>query len=99
MTPGPWTVHKGGGGHRRSHVIVRGDQIVAWMEGLNNNDCGLDLDDNARLIAAAPDMLSALVDLVYSADRRWRRGDTALVRSITNARAVIAKATNGDTKS
>jgi hypothetical protein len=96
MTPGPWTVHKGGGGHRRSHVIVRGDQIVAWMEGLNNNDCGLDLDDNAALIAAAPELLVALLKTTEQLEMATGGAGRGNREALSAARAAIAKATGGE---
>lgn len=81
-TPGPWTAEKNGG---------KG----AWIKGANGEwsamACGTDdenADANARLIAAAPDLLEALkvmIDItvgdIYSLDP-----------AITAARKAIAKA-------
>ena len=51
-------------------------------------------DSNARLIAAAPDLLAALEAMVSIAQTRWRPlpADSHEKKSIAAARAAIAKA-------
>lgn len=45
---------------------------------------------NARLIAAAPDLLDALLSLLHSADDH-----SAYMSAVKDARAAVAKATGG----
>ena len=57
-------------------------------------------DDAARLIAAAPDLLDALMEIVAEwdtrhADEDHRTGYTLDTGGIAQARAVIARATGG----
>lgn len=61
-TPGPWTIDTNMRGLHNVPVIgVRsGDEAVA--------NCGTSGDANARLIAAAPDLLAALQALVQRLD-------------------------------
>lgn len=77
-TPGPW--HAANGCQIRSAK----DQIAkAWM--MRNGE-GL---ANARLIAAAPELLEALAEIVSAADGAgWDQLDP----SFSKARAAIAKA-------
>lgn len=100
-TPGPWTVGDKNG--YRANSVLAGDNAVADVYGLplhqhigKFTECeGL---ANARLIAAAPDLLEALTALVTFNDAplndRRPEGYGALLAS---ARAAIAKAT-GETK-
>ena len=62
FTPGPWIVE---GKHGNRHWITVDNNIVA--EVLNNPSVNIDEESeaNARLIAAAPELLEALV-LAYS---------------------------------
>ena len=76
-TPGPWTVDA----HR--NVMAAGGLVA--FPGIA---AGFDQDANARLIAAAPDLLSALLNL---ADHCSRLRDPA--KEVHEARAAIAKAT------
>jgi hypothetical protein len=51
-TPGPWRSHGAGGEiHGNSRVVA----TMCWCSGMHDED-----EANARLIAAAPDMLAAL---------------------------------------
>ena len=78
-TPGPWHVANG--------VQIRGEreQIAkVWMMR------GGEGNANARLIAAAPELLEALAEVVNAADgESWSQ----LGPSLSKARAAIAKAT------
>lgn len=93
-TPGPWTIDS-----RATTAIQAGDKHIAMVNfsflGRPERDVyGEEHDANARLIAAAPDMLAALENLVakYNAMQ-----DGNISAQLTNgdffaARAVIAKA-------
>jgi hypothetical protein len=65
-TPGPWEMYPI---DKYGHYEVRrkGDSECHWITSLiNGNDAVPDLEtakDNARLIAAAPDMLEALISV------------------------------------
>lgn len=89
-TPGPWTIHK------RSATSVVGSKgfVVAACGGCSTNavnpdDLHAELTANARLIAAAPDLLEALEELMqlciedgWTAEGHWN----------AKARAAILKA-------
>ncbi len=56
-TPGPWRTHLV---DSTSVVDATGDE-VAWMQGAYKTDSDVErMEANARLIAAAPDLLEAL---------------------------------------
>ena len=90
-TPGPWAYIVPDG------YVVRHPQIYSdfgpvanatWL-GENKLD---QLNSNARLIAAAPDLLEALEEIVSAADGDgWNQLDG----NLRKARAAIAKATGG----
>lgn len=82
-TPGPWThAHDGHGAFSIETDNCDGLQI-----------CYVRNRDNARLIAAAPELLEALDKLASGyLGANW---DTGLQDRIRNARAAIAKATGG----
>lgn len=80
-TPGPWSASRIGNPYDQHMVYVEqtGRNIVTSCEG----------EANASLIAAAPELLSALVDICDSFEpdcSNWQ---------VKNARAAIAKATGG----
>lgn len=89
-TPGPWRVF-GGTDDDRGHVMTSDGYAVA--------DCCLDYSsiptreqlENARLIAAAPDLLAALKEIAEWTERYTTPGHPIS----TVARAAIAKATGG----
>lgn len=96
-TPGPWLAEVSAA-------------KVAWIQGSNGEWAALACGEtdasaaaNARLIAAAPDMLEALTALVER-DARVDGGTLLLpignhgtaVAVLNRARAAIAKATGGD---
>jgi hypothetical protein len=54
-TPGPWRSHGAGGEiHGNSRIVA----TMCWCSGMHDED-----EANARLIAAAPDMLAALYNV------------------------------------
>lgn len=78
-TPGPWTITRG---HN-----IKGADGTHVAQILDNDN--VMLDDNARLIASAPDLLAALEFLLKTATQGYGiKGDSA----IDAAREAIAKA-------
>ena len=81
-TPGPWTVV----------AIDWAETGNARFEIKGIRRTGM---ADARLIAAAPELLEALKEIIAAADGDgWNQLDA----SFATARAAIAKATNGDSK-
>ena len=98
-TPGPWQIHRANSSRRGYDVeTANGRRLVAF--NLSN-------EANARLIAAAPELLAALTDLIALAEEGLRnresdandgvRGAQAAYetgcKEIAAADAAIAKAT------
>ncbi len=87
-TPGPWSATEASG-----HVVDAGGAPVAVTAGLANGPWATEYRANARLIAAAPDLLEALIAITNQLERI---GDTREHKDgafIRDARAAIAKAT------
>jgi hypothetical protein len=64
-TPGPWTSTECGGSFQRPFIVQAGDKLVAGLEGDQLKPGAASIGEaraNASLIAAAPDLLAALVD-------------------------------------
>lgn len=108
-TPGPWALesvqtsvgscHKIGpfpsaGVRKQVHACVYADQLRLGLD--DESPIAVELLANARLIAAAPELLAVarLVDDV--ADRVDHEPDSALGQLVDAARAAIAKATGGE---
>lgn len=94
FTKGPWFVHV-----ERDYNLGRTSSVYictgeGWPEGqiarANTMDGLNEREANARLIAAAPELLEALEKMVRDADRNERPGGGSTVPAI--ARAAIAKA-------
>jgi hypothetical protein len=93
-TPGPWEV---GGAFSNKTYVVAGEGCIARCD---DGEEGYDHLANARLIAAAPDLLEALKALLVMCHSpepvkldealTWRENDE---RAEAMARAAIAKAT------
>ena len=90
-TPGPWA-YIVPDGHVVRHPQIYSDfgpvANATWL-GENKLD---QLNANARLIAAAPELLEALEEIVSAADGD---GWSQLDADLRKARAAIAKATGG----
>lgn len=102
-TPGPWVdakaTDKTGGS-----IVMRGDEWIAVAQDFNQWDRDAERQANARLIAAAPDLLAALQKLADYAEAEARGGDEAVpqhlrcinsgmvAQAVSEARAAIAKA-------
>lgn len=102
-TQGPWTIHKQNAYHI-SYVVRGGEKENQIAQCFNWQDKGFDANSeaNAHLIAAAPDLLDALKDMLSG----WRyiRQDSAHQciygvgwdRAQSAAEAAIAKAEGRD---
>lgn len=90
-TPGPWAVSLTCSRGTPASVIAPKNEngFTPWVCHMQaaNIDTG---NANARLIAAAPELLEALSALVINCD-----AGSATVGALTDARAAIAKATGG----
>lgn len=94
-TPGPWRYDDG-------EIVAPGQAVVARVYDADDFPCAdpetveewdraaVEFRGNAALIAAAPDLLEALLAIVERFDRQV--GSSALWRQ---ARAALAKATGG----
>jgi len=86
-TPGPWE-------HDNTWNIIygpKGEEVAAIHSAGSSRRCDKPIAQaNAQLISLAPEMLSALIDLVSPYDGNIDGAPTA----IKNARAIIAKATS-----
>lgn len=93
QTPGPWIAHKYPTKRGYGFVIQseehRGISIASLSPGISTDRIEPIAEANARLIAAAPDLLAALEELLES-----QRGDWPLrqAEAKQQARAAIAKA-------
>jgi hypothetical protein len=94
-TPAPWTVD-GTTAAENLDVISKGGRVAM----LDCDDIDADtLEANARLIAAAPDLLEALQDaefLLRKAGQLAGAMQDSFNRSAADARAAIQKATGGE---
>lgn len=80
-TPGPWMVAGQGDGNKQLPISADGKIIAAVRDQGSFSD--------ARLIAAAPDLLEALKTLVWQAENH---NQTVFGMALEDARAAIAKA-------
>jgi len=63
-TPGPWAVQLVSGSYRRAALVMAGNKLVASCMGDQLDPTGTSIGEaaaNAHLIAAAPDLLDALI--------------------------------------
>lgn len=81
-TPGPWRTEGGCLSHRVEIWTNTGWQVGTWDDETHN------ICSNARLIAAAPDLLAACEALVDACDN----GSRSAIECAEIARAAIAKA-------
>ena len=89
-TPGPWNVTK-------LYVRKQDGGLVASINDLwqKQKTPKAEMDANARLIAAAPELLAALEELLWAASRTSLETDGDYSNAFTAARAAIAKTTKG----
>ena len=92
-TPGPWTSGRPiPADDTVSRIVRAGADHIAVVMDLEG--AAQEAVDNARLIAAAPDLLEALRAMVYYFGPH-PDVDNGLEETLTNARAAIARATGG----
>ena len=95
-TPGPWEVSQYCEGGAGAQLGVKGyDRPVYWNYRIYRNETDVEAKANARLIAAAPDLLSALTDLVCCPvfTGKCFESDPETHKAWTLAREAINKAT------
>ena len=102
-TPGPWLrLHEDKLQSQTKAIVTENasmggvGEVIAW----SNNYCGRASEANARLIAAAPDLLSALQNIatiagVCAITFPNSPGNGDFQNIVRDARAAIAKATGG----
>ena len=96
-TPGPWHVGIGNGDGSIFPEVGRtrledGGTTLYPIAQVNRGWNAVEDDANARLIAAAPDLLAALRNVIAS----YRANDPdSMANAINDAEAAIAKATGG----
>ena len=91
-TPGPWTVYRGVQ-HQGEFIIFKGITDIA-VTRFADGDCNA----NARLIAAAPELLALLAEAVARVEDLINGHESAvedLAAWSDDARAAIIKATGG----
>ncbi len=87
-TPGPWQSDAAGESHEWVVLSSENQSICACMNGVGGKDR---VQANARLIAAAPELLEALED-VLKITMFHSNPESELERRKSKARAAIAKA-------
>jgi hypothetical protein len=92
-TPGPWTQYRDSRGNVRIQGNVQGGP-VAFIEEMNNTG-GTEQDHaNARLIAAAPDLLAACQEIIDGmVDGKNSTNKNVTMYAIQMVKSAIAKAT------
>ena len=91
-TPGSWRIATNYAG-KANHIV--GDAytpICSFGVTVRRNCCSAAIEHNARLIAAAPELLEALTDCVEHMHWTQPQGEAALKK----AKAAIAKATRSE---
>lgn len=101
-TPGPWTMKRGEGRYSdrlyiESHVystptVTSGKDQIVQLTSLKWDDHGQEVEANARLIAAAPELLAALKLILEGTQCQDLADDEARKHNAFEARAAIAKA-------
>jgi len=87
-TPGPWKI----GSRHPGRVIADGAFVACCTSHPDDDDQPNEVEAaNARLIAAAPELVVALEDLEPLLDSCWDLVDPPDKERITQARAVLAK--------
>ena len=90
MTPGPWT--QGTSAPGRSCVWLDGHTEPERGMGPDNTWIDCWTEANARLVAAAPDLLKALQDIIDSVGE----GNAAILDSLVIAAREALNKTNGE---
>jgi hypothetical protein len=97
-TPGPWQ-HQLIAGPYHQQILCKPDcrqiaMVRHWpdLDGFNSDESIAETDANARLIAAAPELLEALVELGYYVETYCNTVDAS--GYLDSARAAISRATS-----
>lgn len=102
FVPGPWKYHLGRGANPRFHVQTSGGyQIVSTPEIRGSTEVDAATEANARLVAAAPDLLEALQTCAgelaaipaFGDDIGKQTSKALLGVALNRARIAIARAT------
>lgn len=87
-TPGPWAIVERNA-PRGALMIESQHGLIAVMESSKTRPVTYEnAECNASLIAAAPELLQALIQIIA-----WEDGERTAINAIANARAIVAKAT------
>ena len=91
-TPGPWAIGRveNGASSQSTYIQARDGYLAEIAQVWGHND-DRDMQANARLIAAAPELYHALVMMLDSHDRTCK-GEECQISGIDLARAAIRKA-------
>ena len=92
-TPGPWQYAFEGG--TVAFIVEADGTTVCKLSTTLNSTAHSALPANARLIAAAPDLLAALEVMVKAFKTYAPENEGSEYNCVTAARAAIAKATGG----
>ncbi len=87
-TPGPWTYRKAS---KHFHIEASAPEFgsaVADVKFVGNQDTGWTSENNARLIAASPELLEALVGMM----KHMNRGTAEYLQAYEKSIAAIDKA-------
>ncbi len=90
-TARPWTVKKNSDRNEWSHWIDANDENGVILVAGVINDADQDCDANARLIAAAPELLEALIEIIGMHDMIDE--DSPYSDAFSKAESAIGKAT------
>lgn len=86
-TPGPWTMDR----HRQLRG-ADGEQVGVWDAGISWVSRSPVAEANSRLIAAAPELLEALTDVLNHSGARGNYHALKYADAVEKAEAVLAKA-------
>lgn len=90
-TPGPWKMHSNIGRKSEPGVIADAAPCIIAIMG-NHKEWPVEAEANARLIAAAPELLEALEDMLSLA-KSYDVGQNSAI--VDRASALIARTTGG----
>lgn len=88
-TPGPWLIEP-----KAARGLWLHDSNGEFIALATKRDDAAEEDANARLIAAAPDLLAALKQLTAGMNDRFNSNPAVQAREVFEARQAIAKATS-----
>lgn len=93
-TPGPWQYRRSSTSSTDHYEIMPAGQLGGWKDGRYLSVSGAIDEHDARLIAAAPDMLEALKSIAefWNRDHNEKAMVGACWHAVETAEAAIAKA-------